>query len=105
MRHDSVGSTLLTIDLGNDKFIAENPQKVMKFMRACKKATDYVLAEPEKALADYIDMKPIMGTTLNRKIFERSYAYFSKDLQNVNRDWVCPCKYSWAKSKFITNTS
>ncbi|MCJ1292885.1 glycylpeptide N-tetradecanoyltransferase [Xylographa carneopallida] len=79
--------------IGNDKFIAENPDKVTKFMRACKKATDYVLAEPEEALADYIDMKPMMGTALNRKIFERSYAYFSKDLQNVKRDWQKVTKY------------
>ena len=33
-------------------------------------------------------MKPLMGTELNRKIFERSFAYLSKDLQNVKRDWV-----------------
>ena len=57
-------------------------------MAAVKKATDYVLAEPDKAYADYVDMKPLMGTELNRKIFERSFAYLSKDLQNVKRDWV-----------------
>lgn len=57
-------------------------------MKAVKKATNYVLAEPEKAYADYIDMKPAMGSDINRKIFERSFAYFSKDLQNVQRDWV-----------------
>lgn len=28
-----------------------------------------------------------MGTELNRKIFERSFAYFSKDMKNVERDW------------------
>jgi pyrimidine precursor biosynthesis enzyme len=28
-----------------------------------------------------------MGTDLNRKIFERSFAYFSRDLKNVKRDW------------------
>lgn len=61
---------------------------VTGFMAAVKKATDFVLTEPEKAYTEYVDMKPIMGTTLNRKIFERSFAYFSKDLQNVKRDWV-----------------
>jgi len=59
-------------------------------MRAVKSATDYVLAEPEKAWDDYVDFKPAMGTALNRKIFERSFAYFSKDLKNVERDWVRP---------------
>ena len=33
-------------------------------------------------------MKPAMGTAVNRKIFERSFAYFSRDLKNVPRDWA-----------------
>ena len=57
-------------------------------MRAVKRAADFVLAEPEKAYADYVNVKPVMGTELNHKIFERSFAYFSKDLKNVARDWV-----------------
>lgn len=76
------------MESGNEKFLSENPEKVAKFMRAVKRATDYVLAEPEKAWADYVDFKPVMASALNRKIFERSYAYFSKDLKNVERDWV-----------------
>ncbi|KIW93398.1 uncharacterized protein Z519_06003 [Cladophialophora bantiana CBS 173.52] len=28
-----------------------------------------------------------MATELNLKIFERSFAYFSRDLENVQRDW------------------
>lgn len=79
--------------IGNDKFLSENPDKVRAFMRACKRATDYVLASPAEAYAEYVDFKPVMGTALNRKIFERSYAYFSKDLQNVQRDWTKVTKY------------
>lgn len=79
--------------IGNDKFIAENPDKVAAFMRAVKKATDYVLQSPTEAYAEYIDMKPIMSTDVNRKIYERSYAYFSKDLKNVARDWAKVTKY------------
>ncbi len=62
-------------------------------MRAVKRATDFVLAEPETAWAEYVDFKPAMGTSLNRKIFERSYAYFSKDLKNVERDWTKVTRY------------
>ena len=79
--------------IGNDKFIAENPDKVKAFLRAVKKATAFVLTEPAKAWEEYVDFKPIMGTELNRKIFERSYAYFSRDLQNVRRDWEKVTKY------------
>ncbi|KAI8952301.1 NMT1-domain-containing protein [Xylaria longipes] len=73
--------------IGNNEFIERNPDKVHAFLRAVKKATDFVIAQPEKAWAEYVDFKPAMDTPLNRKIFERSYAYFSKDLKNVKRDW------------------
>ncbi|EGE01006.1 thiamine biosynthesis protein Nmt1 [Trichophyton equinum CBS 127.97] len=79
--------------IGNEKFISENPEKVKKFMKAVKRATDYVLEKPEAAFEEYIDMKPIMNTAVNRKIYERSYAYFSKDLKNVTRDWEKVTKY------------
>lgn len=79
--------------IANDKFLAENPEKVRKFMSAVKRATDDVLADPAKAYEEYIDVKPIMATPVNRKIFERSYAYFSRDLKNVDRDWMKVTRY------------
>ncbi|KAI0006982.1 NMT1 protein [Xylariaceae sp. FL0662B] len=79
--------------IGNEKFLAEHPDKVRAFMRAVKRATDFVLAEPANAYAEYVDFKPVMGTELNRKIFERSFAYFSKDLKNVQRDWAKVTNY------------
>ncbi|KXG49570.1 uncharacterized protein PGRI_055380 [Penicillium griseofulvum] len=79
--------------IANDAFIAANPEKVAAFMRAVKRATDDVLADPAAAYAEYIDVKPIMGTDVNRKIFERSFAYFSRDLKNVKRDWTKVTNY------------
>ncbi|KAF1825321.1 pyrimidine precursor biosynthesis enzyme THI11 [Dissoconium aciculare CBS 342.82] len=79
--------------IGNETFISQNPEKVRSFMRAVKKATDFVLASPEQAWAEYVDFKPAMDTELNRKIFERSFAYFSKDLKNVARDWEKVTRY------------
>lgn len=73
--------------IANDAFLQANPEKVRKFLRAVKRATDYVLASPSEAYEEYVDVKPIMGTPVNRKIFERSFAYFSRDLKNVSRDW------------------
>jgi pyrimidine precursor biosynthesis enzyme len=73
--------------IGNETFIANNEPKVKAFLRACKKATDYILASPSAAYEEYVEFKPSMGTSLNRKIFERSFAYFSKDMKNVSRDW------------------
>jgi pyrimidine precursor biosynthesis enzyme len=62
-------------------------------MSAVKRATDFVLASPAEAYKKYIDIKPQMASAVNSKIFERSYAYFSKDLKNVERDWEKVTKY------------
>lgn len=62
-------------------------------MRAIHRATNYILTSPTEAYSSYIQVKPQMGTPLNRKIYERSFAYFSKDLKNVQRDWEKVTKY------------
>ncbi|PLN85934.1 thiamine biosynthesis protein [Aspergillus taichungensis] len=74
--------------IANDDFLARNERQVRAFLRAVKRATDYVLSEPAAAYEAYVDVKPAMGTPVNRKIFERSFAYFSRDLKNVSRDWA-----------------
>lgn len=73
--------------------MAENPEKVGKVMKAVKRATDYILASPAEAYKRYTDIKPEMASVVNRKIYERSYAYFSKDLKNVQRDWEKVTRY------------
>jgi len=72
----------------NDGFMAANSDKIQAFMKAAKRATDHLLEHPTQAYESYISMKPEMASAINRKIFERSYAYFSKDLKNVQRDWL-----------------
>lgn len=79
--------------IANDAFLAKNKDQVAKFMTAVKRATDYVLAEPARTYGEYVDMKPAMATEVNRKIFERSFAYFSRDLKNVARDWEKVTRY------------
>jgi len=73
--------------IANDTFLANNQDRIQKFMHAVKRATDLVLAQPAQAYKTYIDIKPEMANPVNQKIYERSYAYFSKDLKNVERDW------------------
>jgi len=79
--------------IGNDAFVKANPEKVRAFLRACKRATDFVLASPGKAWEELITAKSVLNTPTNRKIFERSFAYFSPDLQNVQRDWEKVTRY------------
>jgi len=73
--------------IANDTFLANNKERIQKFMRAVKRATDDVLRDPKGSYAVYIDIKPQMADPVNCKIYERSYAYFSRDLKNVERDW------------------
>jgi pyrimidine precursor biosynthesis enzyme len=79
--------------IGNDAFVKANPEKVRAFLRACKRATDFVLAAPDTAWDEFIAVKSVLNTPTNRKIFERSFAYFSPDLQNVQRDWEKVTRY------------
>lgn len=79
--------------IGNDAFIAANQDRVRAFLRACKRATDFVLAQPDQAWTELCEFKSTMDSPTNRKIFERSFAYFSPDLQNVQRDWDKVTRY------------
>ncbi|CAK7901627.1 4-amino-5-hydroxymethyl-2-methylpyrimidine phosphate synthase [[Candida] anglica] len=71
----------------NDEFLAKNPEKVRRIMKALKKATDFVINHPREAYEEYVDFKPHLTSEVNRKKFERCYAYFSDSLYNVHRDW------------------
>ncbi|WFD33183.1 Glycylpeptide N-tetradecanoyltransferase [Malassezia sp. CBS 17886] len=73
--------------IANKPFLAREPAKAAAFMRAVKRATEYVFAEPAKSWAEYKLYKKSMNTPVNEKIFERSYVYLSKDCANVPRDW------------------
>lgn len=72
----------------NDGFLHANPEKVEKFLKAVKRATDDMLAAPQEAWSLFCDFKPQMATSVNHKKFERCYAYFSESLYNVHRDWA-----------------
>ncbi|KAJ3022942.1 glycylpeptide N-tetradecanoyltransferase [Thoreauomyces humboldtii] len=80
--------------IGNDDFIRANPEKVRSFLKAVRKATDLVRTEPDRAWDLYVEIKPVLGDALNRAMFERSLPYFSKTLENVQRDWTKVTNYS-----------
>ncbi|KAI7855153.1 NMT1/THI5 like-domain-containing protein [Circinella umbellata] len=73
--------------IGNENFINNNPEKVKAFMKAVKRAADYMFKDPIKAYDLFVEMKPHMNSIVNRKIFQRSFRYFSRDFKNVQRDW------------------
>ncbi|KAI8969037.1 NMT1/THI5 like-domain-containing protein [Mycotypha africana] len=73
--------------VGNETFVKENPEKCRQFLRAVKKATDYLVNNPKEAYSKYCEVFPRMDTITQRKIFQRCFRYFSRDLKNVQRDW------------------
>ncbi|KAF1925574.1 NMT1-domain-containing protein [Didymella exigua CBS 183.55] len=79
--------------IANDAFLAAHGDDVRAFMRACKRATDFVLAQPEQAWRELVAFKPALDSRTNHHMFERSFAYFSPDLQNVARDWDKVTRY------------
>ncbi|KAF9080242.1 glycylpeptide N-tetradecanoyltransferase, partial [Mortierella sp. GBA35] len=79
--------------IGNETFIQNNHKKVTAFMKAVKRGADYMFEQPAAAYEMFVEMKPHMDSVVNRKIFQRSYRYMSRDLKNVQRDWDKVTRY------------
>lgn len=73
--------------IANKPFIEKHPDQVRAFLRAIKRATDYVTSFPAEAWKDYKLYKKTMNSSLQDRMFERSFTYFSRDCSNVPRDW------------------
>lgn len=68
--------------IANDDFVQKNPEKVRAFMRAVKRAADDLFKQPQKAWEDFQRFKKSMSGNVNARIFERSFAYMSRDCAN-----------------------
>jgi pyrimidine precursor biosynthesis enzyme len=79
--------------IGNETFIKNNPEKVTAFMKAVKRGADYMFAQPAASYELFVEMKPHMNSEVNRKIYQRSFRYMSRDFKNVQRDWDKVTKY------------
>ncbi|KAN0061947.1 Glycylpeptide N-tetradecanoyltransferase [Thecaphora frezii] len=80
--------------IGNLPFLSAHPDRVRAFMRAIKRANDHLLSSPHDAWADLCRMQPGFKSDTSRRIFERSFVYFSRDCANVERDWNKVTKYA-----------
>ncbi|GAC99599.1 protein NMT1 [Pseudozyma hubeiensis SY62] len=79
--------------IANDNFVSQHPDKVRAFMRAVKRAADDLFAQPQQAWEDFKLFKKSMQGPINARIFERSFAYMSRDCANVPRDWTKVTNY------------
>ncbi|KAJ1032131.1 hypothetical protein NDA18_001630 [Ustilago nuda] len=79
--------------IANDSFVKQNPDKVRAFMRSVKRAADDLFAQPQQAWEDFKRFKKSMQSPIYARIFERSFAYMSRDCANVPRDWTKVTNY------------
>lgn len=89
----STGCFCSILVIFNDGFMAKNPDKVAAFMRAVKRAADDVFADPKKAWEEICKFKKTFRTETFAKIYERCFPFMSRDLRNVERDWLKVSSY------------
>lgn len=65
----------------------ENPELCRKFMFATMRGMTYTIENPDKALDIFFKEKPHAKNALNEKIFHHTLPYFSRRLENIERDW------------------
>ena len=70
-----------------EKMIEENPELCKKFMFATMRGMTYTIENPHNALEIFFQEKPYMRNELNQKIFNHTMPYFSRRLENIERDW------------------
>lgn len=80
--------------IGNTQWLNKNPEKAKAFMRAVKRATDEIQADPVGTWTEFKKSKKVMDTPLQDRIFERSFVYLRKDLYCEKRDFDKVTGYS-----------
>jgi ABC-type nitrate/sulfonate/bicarbonate transport system substrate-binding protein len=71
----------------NDRFLKEKPELAMGFMRAIKRGTDFTHQKPDQAFEVLCNTLPSLKDETNRKIFQASLPFISKDLATKEKDW------------------
>ena len=65
----------------------KNTNKLKGFMKAMRRAMDFTIEYPDLAWEVMCKANPRLNCPLYTKIFNRTLPYFSRDLNNVARDW------------------
>ena len=74
--------------IANERFLKERPEQALGFMRGIKRATDFILQRPDQAFGILCNVLPrLRRDETNRKIFNASLPYLSKDLATKEKDW------------------
>lgn len=74
--------------------IEADPELLKGFMLALYKGMQFTREDPQSAYEYMIREKPSMGSNLNQQIFHHCLPFFSKQLNNVERDWLKVAHYA-----------
>lgn len=73
--------------IANERFLKEKPELAAGFMRAIKRATDFMHQKPDQAYEVFCNALPKLRDETNNKIFHASLPYLSNDLATKEKDW------------------
>ncbi|MDF1677959.1 MAG: ABC transporter substrate-binding protein [Legionellaceae bacterium] len=70
-----------------EQILQEQPEKVRAFLKATQRSVHYILSKPEQAFEQLCEARPELNSALQRKIFLHTIPFFTRTLENVERDW------------------
>jgi ABC-type nitrate/sulfonate/bicarbonate transport system substrate-binding protein len=73
--------------VASEEYFANHTDKIKGFMRAMRRAMDFTIEFPDQAWDIMCKANPRLNNQLYSKIYQRTLPYFSRDLNNVERDW------------------
>jgi len=79
--------------IANDEFMASNPDKIRKFMKAAKRATDHVLASPDEAYVLQVLGEISVWALKDLTVDGRCHLRLDVNVSFVQRDWEKVTKY------------
>ena len=71
-----------------------NPDLIQRFLNATQRGAAFTTEQPEEAYKLLCQAKPMLRTPMYEKIFMHTLPFFSRTLQNVERDWDKVCRYA-----------
>lgn len=63
------------------------PETIQAFLKATQRGVAFTTEQPEKAFELLCQNKPLLRSALYQKIFLHTLPFFSRSMQNVERDW------------------
>jgi ABC-type nitrate/sulfonate/bicarbonate transport system substrate-binding protein len=73
--------------IANERFLKEKPEQAQGVIQAIKRGTDFTLQKPDQAFEILCNALPRLRDETNRKIFNASLPYISKELTTKEKDW------------------